>query len=366
MEHPAGDLALEEARARLALSIADGVGAVRFGRLLAVFGSATAALRASRKQLTAVVGDRTALSILAPGMQNAVEKLLGRLNELAAEAVVFGQSSYPVRLAGSPDPPPVLYVAGRLDVARAAAIVGCRAASRRFLDLTRKMAADLASAGFTVVSGGAYGIDAAAHLGALDAGGPTVCVLGGGLDQLYPDRHVPLFEDIARAGALLSPFRPGTAPRRGCFLSRNRVIAALSEAVVVVEAGGRSGARSTALQARTLGRKVMAVRGSPGTARLIAEGAAAVASGGEVFRIIETGDHCAAGGNDGETRSAEDADLSPDEAAVLAGLRLNCVELPDNLAKKCGLPVHRVLAALTGLELAGQVLGVPGGRFQRI
>lgn len=392
VDQPACSLPAEELRARLALGLVDGVGPVRFRQLLKAFGSAAAVHRASRRELAEVVGPSAAEAIVQTDPDRAVSAARRILRELEGRAVVLGHPSYPRRLARSPDPPPVLYVVGRLHTNRAVAMVGCRAARRRFLDQARQMACDLAAEGFAVVSGGAYGIDAAAHLGALDCcvehvGAPdrcspdgtarrssgsidpgrTVCVLGGGLDQLYPDRHVPLFEDIARSGALVSPFRPGTWPKRGCFLSRNRVIAAMAQAVVVVEAGSRSGARSTARHGRALGRPVMAVRGSPGTARLIAEGASAVASAGDIIEFVEGRKTVS-----GEPRSLIDTQtsavegLTADETTVLQAVVLEKPRTSDTIVEKSGLPVSRVTAALTCLELAGLVVSVPGGRFQKV
>ncbi|HMF43516.1 MAG TPA: DNA-processing protein DprA, partial [Polyangia bacterium] len=152
---------------------------------------------------------------------------------------------------------------------RGLAIVGARAASTAMCRLASELAASAARRGFTIVSGGALGIDAAAHRGALDAGGVTFAVLGCGVDVVYPDRHAALFAEVAAAGGLLSEYEPGTQPRHGQFPARNRIIAALAETVLVVEAGFASGALITARAAAKLGRKLLAVPGSPGTDDLI-------------------------------------------------------------------------------------------------
>lgn len=189
-----------------------------------------------------------------------------------------GQAGYPSRLDGAGAP--VLRVEGVLPaLGGAVAVVGARAATRAGLEAAWAFGHALAQAGRAVISGGALGIDASAHRGALAArGAGTVAVLGSGLDRLYPTRNRPLFSEIAAApgGAVVSPFEDAAPPRPGRFLARNRVIAALADATVVVEAGTRSGALATARAARELGRLVLAVPGSPGTDALVARGAPAV------------------------------------------------------------------------------------------
>ncbi len=145
------------------------------------------------------------------------------------------------------------------------AIVGARAASRAGCRRTQGLAAMASEHGHTIVSGGALGIDAAAHRGALEAGAPTFAVLGCGVDVVYPDRHAGLFAEIAATGGLLSEFPPGTPPRGKQFPSRNRIVAALAEAVLVVEAQAASGALVTARLAMAMGRPLLAVPGSAGT-----------------------------------------------------------------------------------------------------
>jgi DNA processing protein len=170
-----------------------------------------------------------------------------------------------VRAAGEMVPPLALWIRGSLDPAhlgiRSAAIIGARAATGYGLHVASELAYGLAARGAGVVSGGAFGIDAAAHRGALAAGGETVLVSAGGLDRAYPLAHASLFEQVAEHGLLISESPPGSAPYRRRFLSRNRLIAALSGGTVVVEAGRRSGSLNTAAHARRLGRPLMVVPG---------------------------------------------------------------------------------------------------------
>jgi DNA processing protein len=177
--------------------------------------------------------------------------------------VAWNDPRYPAALLATPDFPPVLWFRGRLEPldAPAVAIVGSRAASAVALETATRLAADLAARGVTVVSGLARGVDSAAHRGAL-LRGRTVAVLGSGPDVIYPREHAPLADDIAREGVVLSEYPPGTPPRPFHFPQRNRIISGLSRAVVVVEAGDRSGSLITAACALEQGREVMAVPGN--------------------------------------------------------------------------------------------------------
>jgi len=194
---------------------------------------------------------------------------------------------YPVYLRHIYDPPPVLFVRGRLNPGegeRCVAIVGSRAASPQGGALARALAAELAAAGVTIVSGLAHGIDTAAHRGALDAKGRTVAVLGSSHDRLYPRENARLAEAIGASGAVVSELPPGSSAHPGTFPRRNRIIAALSSAVIVVEAGERSGALITANHALELGRGVAAVPGSidapqcAGSNALLRDGATIITS----------------------------------------------------------------------------------------
>lgn len=340
-----------EAGARLELALIPGVGAKRFSVIIEIFGSAAAALAAPPPELAARLGQRLGQSL---GDRQARRERLAQarrvLARLGGRAIPLGAADYPGALMALPDPPPVIYIRGELSRSQVA-IVGTRRASRQGCLLAGDMARELVRAGFGVISGGAYGIDAAAHLGALDAGGETTVVFGAGLDRPYPDRHIPLLERAALSGALVSPFRPGSTPRPGSFLARNALVAALGEAVVVVEAGWRSGARSTALTGLELGRPVCVVPGTPGCGRLLGEGAKAVESGAELLEVLR-GEHAQA--------SREPVDRT---SSVFEALARQGPASADILAERLRVPVPDVLAVLMQLLLRGQVVQVPGGVF---
>jgi DNA processing protein len=272
------------------------------------------------------------------------------LERLGACALRPGEPGYPAGVAQLSDAP-TLYVRGTLPARPAVAIVGSRAASREGRDTAVALAAALVRAGRGVVSGGAIGIDTAAHKGALEAGGGTVAVLGSGLDDPYPPQNHELLDRIARAGALVSPFSPRTPPRRWHFPRRNRVIAALGTAVVVVEASLRSGSLITARVGFELGRAVFAVPGTPGCHRLIVEGALPIDRAEALIAALEG--RAPPRAHDRRARSAG-------AARLLATLGAQPCD-PDALAQAAGLKSSEASVALLELELDGLAVRAPGG-----
>jgi DNA processing protein len=249
-----------------------------------------------------------------------------------------------------PQPVKELWYLGRLPAAgeRGLAIVGARAAALASCRLAHELAARAARERYAIVSGGALGIDAAAHRGALDAGGVTFAVLGCGVDVVYPDRHAALYADVAAAGGVISEHPPGTPPRRQNFPSRNRIIAALAEAVLVVEAGFASGALITARFAAALGRRLLAVPGSPGTDDLIATGAAcAVHDAGGLACVLS-----------GQTPAAR---VIPERFAPLMDQLRDGEVRPAALARQLSLPLVDMLALIAEAELDGWICRRPGG-----
>ena len=289
---------------------------------------------------------------------------------------------YPSRLAQVPDAPATLHVRGALvDAdALAVAIVGSRRATPYGLEVAETLAADLAARGVTVVSGLARGIDSAAHRGALRVGGRTLAVLGSGVDVIYPPENRRLAAEIAERGALLSQFAPGTPPLPQNFPTRNQVIAAMSLAVVVVEAAEKSGSLITARLAAELGREVLAVPGritapeSRGANRLIQDGAHVAMGWEDVVAVLpERWKACivpdrvlaadlAAKGDAGASNPAH---LGAAGSQVLRLLGEDPIDI-DHVIERSGLGAGRVSAALLELELEGRVRQIEGKRFVRI
>jgi DNA processing protein len=253
--------------------------------------------------------------------------------------VVLTDGDLPERLArlGWEDD---VYVRGTLASGPAVAIVGARAASQIAMDRAHHVARHFAATGVHVVSGGALGIDGAAHRGALAGGGTTTVVLGSGCDVLYPVRHAPLIrEALARGGAIVSMWPDGSQPRRGTFLRRNSLIAALADAVIVIEADERSGSLCTARAAQKLGRIVAAWPGSRGCDYLLGQGAAIVES------IQDAG--LVATGTPRMPTPIHDRD--PDTARVRAAIAAGAIGV-DAIVRHTGLTLRAVLRVLPTLE----------------
>jgi DNA processing protein len=265
-----------------------------------------------------------------------------------------------------PDPPPLLYLKGRLCAAddRAVAIVGSRSASEYGRRMARDLARGLASFGFTVVSGLARGVDGAAHASALQAGGRTVAVLGSGVERAYPPEHEELYRRISEHGAVLSEFPVGTRPMAFNFPARNRLISGLSLGVVVVEATEKSGSLITAALALEQGREVFAVPGQAGASRsrgahrLIREGAKLVETVDDIVEEIAPQLMARA------AISTQIARVLPPDAGentrkILALLQENSLQV-DQVIERSGLPAAQVLEVLLDLELQGFVRQSPG------
>ena len=303
-----------------------------------------------------------ALRRQAPAFAAQAERRAGRLG---ARLVARGEDGYPPQFGALELPPPAIWIAGELPDRPAVAIVGARHASRYGLEMAAWLARGTAEAGALVVSGFAVGVDAAAHRGALAAdGGRTVAVLGCGLDFDYPRGHRALGERIAAAGARLSEFPPGCEPRPWQFPVRNRLIAALARAVVVVEAAPRSGSLVTARLALDLGRDLLAVPGrvtdelALGPNALLADGAAPALAPGDVAAALGLA-------GDREPRpvpSAEPAGLAP-AARALWRAAAGGAASAEELAAAAGLAIDRALAALLELELAGHLRRSPDARY---
>ena len=355
-----------------------GVGSARARRVQQELGSFRAAWRASDAQLAAIGLPKMVTSSLKEARDSCSPcGLPDLLTRCGVRAVFYGDADYPAGLGHIPGPPLVLYVRGSLEPAdlAACAIVGTRRASPYGRWMAQKLGAGLARAGLAVISGLAVGVDSAAHQAAVDAGGRTLAVLGGGLDAVYPVQSERLAESILDAGgALLSEYLPGTPTVAGNFLARNRLISGLALATVIVEAGVRSGALGTARHALEQGREVCGVPGrvgDPGSAgvhRLLRDGAHLVESVADILQII--GPHAAAalhmaatmaddGAGDPEPSGRDQRSLSHRLLRILA-----CGPLAEAalVAKSAG-GAAGVRAALALLELDGLVQRLPGGVY---
>ena len=249
-----------------------------------------------------------------------------------------GSEGFPARLVQA-SWAHALTVRGTLSAAPAVAVVGARAASGDAMARAHAIGKHLAAAGVHVVSGGALGIDGAAHRGVLAGGGTTTVVLGSGIDVLYPARHARLFEQVvAQGGALVSMFPAGLSPRPGTFLQRNPLISALADLVVVVEADVRSGSLSTARAARKQQRLVCAWPGSRGTDRLLGQGAAIVESPEDVVDALR-----------GSPRYPLPVVLDATAQAVRDAIAAGARDV-DSVVRITGLPVRAVLRALPSIE----------------
>jgi DNA processing protein len=286
---------------------------------------------------------------------------------------------YPAQLAAVPGMPPALFVEG--DPSRLSqpqlAIVGSRAATAAGRETAFEFAARLAALGFAITSGLAAGIDAAAHRGALAAGGVTIAVCGTGLDRVYPAEHCELAARIAALGALVSEFPTGTPPRSINFPRRNRLMSGLSRGVLVIEAAARSGSLITARLAGEQGREVMAIPGSihnalaRGCHRLIKEGAALVESVDDVLAALGAsrlaGDaitaRISAGVESARANSPVGA-LDSEAEMLLNALGFEPADL-DRLVERTGMAARSVISKLQLLELEGRVESLAGGRYSR-
>lgn len=343
--------------------------AKRIWHIIERFGSPAAAWVSSEKQLVSAGGftadGARELALRRRGINPEAELLL--MKKKGVNYIYCGDPAYPGSLKNIFDPPPGLFVRGNVSFeGTAVAIVGSRKATRYGLTVARKISGELARAGLTVVSGMARGIDTAAHMGTLDAGGQTVAVLGCGVDVVYPKENLKLMESIASSGAVISEFPLGSNPQPWHFPVRNRIISGLSGAVVIVEAALRSGALITADFALDQGREVFAVPGnitsemSRGPNWLIRQGATPVENAGDImetmgmerlFTVEDSGK--------GHSRAASGVKLTPEEE-VIRKLLSSAPSTLDMLVDGSGLSAQKVLAALTFLEMKGLARQLPG------
>ncbi len=356
----------------LALRGIPGVGLVLFQRLVRAFGSPAAVFEAGVPELRATKGVTPAIAraITAFRDWDRVEAQISRLAAAGAEVLTRDDPRFPPRLKEIPYPPPYLFIRGALDAEdeQAVALVGTRAASYYGLKACRRLAGALAARGWRVVSGLARGIDTAAHQGALEGGGRTLAVLGCGLDVVYPPENKKLYQQIPEQGALISEFPLGTPPEGRNFPVRNRLISGLAWAVVVVEAGERSGAHITVQYALDQGREVLAVPGpidspnSVGPHRLIQQGAKLVHEVGDILQELPRGAVVRPAAPPAAVAEAPPRPRPVAEDPLLPFLGADPVQL-EELVQASRLPAPEVLSRLTMLELQGLIRELPGKCF---
>lgn len=349
----------------LTLDQLPGVGPVTVRRLVQRFGTAARALAAPSGAFSALAGPDAARTRGDTTLRDTVRRALSRAEDIGAHICTWSSPEYPDALQQLVDPPPVLFLRGRLELLgrpTAVTVVGARKATARARDIAERMGLLLGRSGVTVVSGLALGVDGAAHVGALRSGGDTLAVLGTGPDVVYPRAHRRLFDQILDRGLLVSEFLPGASAMPHHFPRRNRILAALASAIVVVEAGRRSGSLITVDHALDLGRDVWVVPGPIdssaciGSNRLLLEGARP---------LVDVADFAAelAGEMWIDCGKAERITAGP-EMRILSALAEDTL-LVDELAAHVGLPVSAALALLTTMELHGEVVRMPGMRFRR-
>lgn len=352
-----------------------GLGCVLVNRLVEYFGSPQAVLCAGDR-LLAVPGigthhlktflDTEELARAGRRAAIEVELLTGQGVSLISRQCRF----YPALLNSIHDPPALLYARGKLSVLDqlTVALVGSRAASEYGKRAGRKIAADLSVQGITVISGAAYGVDYAAHSGALTGRGGTIAVLGCGVDVVYPRKHAPLFKEIIEQGLLISEYPMGTNPEGFRFPARNRIISGLCLAVVVVEATEKSGSLITARLALDQGRDVFAVPGridsikSAGCHRLIQQGALLVQSAEDVLRELGMGSRVDQSGYACDPAHAKETEQ---EEAVLSCMDVYPVDI-DTLLRVTGFGAGHLQGVLLQLELKGRVRRVRGDLYELV
>jgi DNA processing protein len=366
---------MESREALVALNMVENVGPVRVRQLLEYFGDAAAILRANKHELMQVhgIGEDTAESIANWEKSVGLDDELKRITDFGCRIVIQDDPEYPELLKQIYDPPVVLYVKGALSPKdkNAVALVGSRMTTHYGIEVGRKLAYQLAYLGVTVISGGARGIDSAAHQGALSAKGRTVAILGTGINIVWPAENKELFERIAANGAVVTQFpfnRPGD---KQSFPIRNRIVAGMTLGTVVVEANLSSGALITANFATEYGRQVFAVPGridsprSKGCHDLIKKGAKLCEGAEDILSEFE---YLFPPSNrpptPAETGILPALELSENEQNAYDALSKEEITV-DEVIRKTGLPPSTASVALLSLEMKRLIRQLPGKLFVR-
>lgn len=349
-------------------NLVKGIGAVRLRNLIQHFGDVETAWHASPQEMRAAgLGPKLIETMQQVRAGVSLELVWERVHSLGIQVLTWEDEAYPRRLKEIDQPPPVLYLRGNLlpEDEWAVAIVGTRGITAYGRQVTAEITSVLARRGVTVISGLARGVDAEAHKVALNAGGRTLAVLGSGVDQIYPPEHRQLANQIIASGALMSDYAPGTPPDGVNFPPRNRIISGLSMAVIVIEAGERSGALITAEFAADQGREVFAVPGninapkSVGCNRLIHQGARPLLTPEDVLESLDLASF--------QQQRVARAVLPKDEveARLLSVLTREPMHV-DDIRARVDMPIEKVSATLALMELKGMVRQLGGMNFVAI
>ncbi len=364
----------DDSAAWLRLMHTPGVGGVAARALLAAFGLPDAIFRAGFDALRRVVAAPVAQALAGPVPESTkalIDATLAWLQLPGNHLLTLADAAYPGALLEIADPPPLLYLKGRLELLSrpALAVVGSRNASLQGVANAEHFSCALSEAGLTIVSGLALGIDAAAHRGGLRGAGSTIAVIGTGIDIVYPHSNRALAGLIAEQGCIVSEYALATPPLPANFPRRNRLISGLARAVLVIEAAARSGSLITARMAGEQGRDVFAIPGSihsalaKGCHALIKQGAKLVESADDVLVELQW-PSATVGAAPALAPALDHAQQEPQQQALLAALGHDPVDL-DSLAQRAGLDAASVIGQLLTLEMDGLVERLPGGLFQR-
>ena len=366
---------MDSREAFVALNMIEHVGPVRVRQLLEQFGDAVSILKASRQQLLRVrgIGEDTAEAIASWEKNVDLASELKRCEEFGCQVVTQEDAAYPELLRQIYDPPIVLYVKGTLETKdkNGVAMVGSRQTTHYGIEVARKLAYQLAYIGVTVVSGGARGIDTAAHQGALSGKGRTICVLGTGINIVFPPENAELFERISASGAVISQYPFNRKADKQSFAIRNRIVAGMTLGTVVVEANLTSGALITANFATEYGRQIFAVPGridsprSKGCHELIKKGAKLCEGAEDIlseFEYLFPASNRAPSVS--ETGVLPALELSENEQKVYDALDGDPRPI-DEVIRQSGLPSSAVSVALLSLEMKRAVRQIPGKLFLR-
>ena len=351
-----------ELAAWLQLTLTPGIGGETQRKLLAAFGPPEGVIAAGRESVRALIGHKAdALFDFAHAAE--VDRHIAWVNGTDQHILTLADPDYPPNLLEIPDPPSIIFVRGNPALLRnpGLAMVGSRNATPQGMQTAESFARYLAGQGLAIISGLALGIDAAAHRGALAAGGQTIAVIGTGTDRLYPARNKELALEIARTGAIVSEFPLGTPASAGNFPRRNRIISGLSRGVLVVEAAPESGSLITARMAAEQGREVFAIPGSihspvsRGCHKLIKQGAKLVETAQDVLEEL------------GEIISVSPvtATVAVIDSPLIKALGHDPCTM-DDLVERTGLSAEQLSSQLLLLELEGHVAPLAGNRYQRL